>query len=947
LLIFHCRSVHKLVVFDVEHGRIVGDVPAEDSDLFAAGATKLFVIHPDKLLVQRYRLDTLRLELTRMLPFGGVVSVAAMGSASEGPLMMIAGGANNNELMFMDVASMERLPLKVEYQRPEDMFLFDQNLEIRASADGSVFTGWRRHSSPTGLYVFTIAGKEVHCRYDHKSGTFVLPDEHGDRIFTDDMILPQENLDLREMRLRPAKSYLIPATTGPLFLRIPLPNLSSGQKVSSDPVTVHLGSEAEPLLSLSGVAANLTITQHTYNVQEQIADSRHLPHPEWIRMDQRVYLVPEAKVLAMLPEEQNCVVLRRFDLKEELARADKDTITFVSQPPRSAAPSETLEYQIKAFAHGGKVRFKLESGPVGMTVTQDGLLRWLVNERPEAADVRVIVSASDDAGHTALHSFAVKIVNSGRPTAATPRGQNPRIAARPQDASPSPPPTIVMIEKSKAPSSIRSSDGDLAISPAKWETAEVTCPLGGVCDEVCAGAGGRFLIFRIKSQHKLAVVDVCSGKVAGQLKLGEDDALFAASGAKLIVIQPKKMTVQRYSLDTLKLETTSQLSIKQPVTAAAMGSASAGPLLLFAGNDVDARPYFLDLVTLKPLPIKIDNLTPTRDSRPVMRASADGHVFVWGTAFGFHVVRMSGGKLIDSNENDEFREGCPRLDETGDRLYAGTHIHSSRGKVLGSAEQFYLSSQLVPALQGPMYLSVPGANTPNHEFGGPVTIHLDGQPGPLLALPELTKALTIADRRSSEFIVADQRVFLIPAADVLAYVPDARNSVVLRHFNVKDEMKAAGIDGPVVVSRPPRALRLGEKLEYQIDTWSKAGGIACSLEAGPSDMTVTGEGLLSWTASKRIGGAEHIVVAVKDAAGRIVRHAFELQLEDGKPERAAVAAAPAVYRTFSDATGRFKIEAIFVGVQDGKVRLLKRDGNTILVPLEKLAPADQQWIKQH
>jgi len=50
-------------------------------------------------------------------------------------------------------------------------------------------------------------------------------------------------------------------------------------------------------------------------------------------------------------------------------------------------------------------------------------------------------------------------------------------------------------------------------------------------------------------------------------------------------------------------------------------------------------------------------------------------------------------------------------------------------------------------------------------------------------------------------------------------------------------------------------------------------------------------------------------------------------------------------RTWIDSTGEHKIEARFSGLTSGKVKLIKQDGSTVEVPLEKLSDDDQQWIK--
>ena len=49
-------------------------------------------------------------------------------------------------------------------------------------------------------------------------------------------------------------------------------------------------------------------------------------------------------------------------------------------------------------------------------------------------------------------------------------------------------------------------------------------------------------------------------------------------------------------------------------------------------------------------------------------------------------------------------------------------------------------------------------------------------------------------------------------------------------------------------------------------------------------------------------------------------------------------------RTWSDTTGKFRIEAELVSVEDGKVNLKKKDGEVVSVPLAKLSKADQEFV---
>lgn len=51
------------------------------------------------------------------------------------------------------------------------------------------------------------------------------------------------------------------------------------------------------------------------------------------------------------------------------------------------------------------------------------------------------------------------------------------------------------------------------------------------------------------------------------------------------------------------------------------------------------------------------------------------------------------------------------------------------------------------------------------------------------------------------------------------------------------------------------------------------------------------------------------------------------------------------WRTWRDSTGKYTVEARFSGMGFGKVKLIKKDGTTIEVPLERLSEDDQQWLE--
>src|SRR4051794_15690381 len=64
----------------------------------------------------------------------------------------------------------------------------------------------------------------------------------------------------------------------------------------------------------------------------------------------------------------------------------------------------------------------------------------------------------------------------------------------------------------------------------------------------------------------------------------------------------------------------------------------------------------------------------------------------------------------------------------------------------------------------------------------------------------------------------------------------------------------------------------------------------------------------------------------------------------GGAGKAAAAAKEYPVRTWTDSTGKFKIEASYAGQDDTGVKLKKPDGKTIQLALDKLSPQDQQYL---
>jgi hypothetical protein len=68
--------------------------------------------------------------------------------------------------------------------------------------------------------------------------------------------------------------------------------------------------------------------------------------------------------------------------------------------------------------------------------------------------------------------------------------------------------------------------------------------------------------------------------------------------------------------------------------------------------------------------------------------------------------------------------------------------------------------------------------------------------------------------------------------------------------------------------------------------------------------------------------------------------------KDRKPASTPEPTPPHGVRIWHDSSGQFSVEAEFVGYDQGRVRLRKPDGRTVLILREKLCAADREYLRE-
>jgi S1-C subfamily serine protease len=376
-LIFHLPRLRKLAVFDVNEARVTHYIPlAEDRVRFAAGLDKLVIGLSGKGAVERWSLSTFEREMTAFPESVGDVSSVIMGSASNGPVAVNG--------LFLDLQTLRPLPIKYPSQGP---VAWGPTTRIPTSADGTVYGAWKTNYSPGESIILVLEGNELK-RYEAGELGHIVPGPDGRVLYT-----AKGPVSNRFTRLNPwddKLGYCLPATQGSYFL-----SLTSAEGDNGGGLSVYLLGHQRPVARLDRFGHGLRFDG-------------------WDREDygawKRIFLIPQANLIVVLPAANDRVVLHRFDIDRALEKSGIDYLVVTSRPPPTARRGSVYTYQVAVKSRYGGVKFRLDSGPGGMEVSPAGLVRWPVPAEGKEAESEVILTVSDSAGQEVFHTFTVRAV---------------------------------------------------------------------------------------------------------------------------------------------------------------------------------------------------------------------------------------------------------------------------------------------------------------------------------------------------------------------------------------------------------------------------------------------------------------------------------------------------------------------------------------------------------
>jgi hypothetical protein len=887
-LVLYLPKLRQLAIFDSHEGKVVRTLPvAGDNIKFTADKDKLFVALPAEGTLQRWDLASGEREAaTRLPPITGTMQGLCMGEASAGPLLLVAGNNDTGDALFLDPKTFR--PLDMNWGGKEKPVLSIAARLMRASADGSVFA-FRDGGGGEPHRVFTVTLRDLNAelREAWLVPSLIVPGPDGRLLYTAAGVL--------NAQFKPTRKELAANLGGPL-----LPAHGGNYVVQAEPGAVE--GDATGKLSFLFLTTEQPFA-HLPNVEglfkEGISFGK-LNNP--LACDKRVHFIAPANLVVTIPPSNDRLLLYKFNPEQALEKSGTDYLFVVSEPPLQSTRGKNYTYQVVVKSKKGGIKYKLESGPMGMQVSPEGKVTWPVPSGLAEAEADVLLSVRDASGQEQFHSFKVAIEGKAVAAGAGPmpamtfdlpslpsvdidfpqlgmdllgvilRPDAPGMPpVRPPDMPPEPKPEVKPEVK---PDTQSTPTTGLKPAPVVGKDPLIK-KLPSTIEDVAVGGGGRYLVLSMPKDRKLAVFDICEGKVAHYVSVGADNVKFTAGMSKLLVALPDQNQLRRYDLATGKLEASGASPVKGKVGGLFMGSSATVPMLIlydaglgmgnWAGMVVDARNSREITLHFK------DNRTPELGGDPFVRVSADGNTFgLWRPNLSPQGIQsmtvMNHADAEVHYMHDSAGHIFPGPD--GRLLFTAKGLFTRQCKRVGDAKN---DLYVLPAVHSKLFLSIQKLGDAQS-----LSVHIGTDLQPLAPLPDVE--VPPLDAQGLDSFGVDKRLHLIPAAKALVVIPSTNDRVVIHRFDIEEALEASGTDYLYVMSQPPLTAKIGVPMSYQLIVKSKKGGVKYKLESGPRGMEVTEKGQVKWLPPFGAKAEAEVSIHISDASGQEVFHTFTLSV---------------------------------------------------------------------
>ncbi|MCA9094923.1 MAG: hypothetical protein KDA68_15660 [Planctomycetaceae bacterium] len=654
------------------------------------------------------------------------------------------------------------------------------------------------------------------------------------------------------------------------------------------------------------------------------------------KAEKRLYL--GAYRLCVTSEGEN-LLFQAIDPETIIRASTTPELIFTSLPPSLAYTGETLNYKI-GFASNQteKSTFALIESPPGMSINDEGVVSWEVPREAEQKMFDVGVEVRQGSLLKREQWFSVfchsrlaehEIPKTSPPVkSATHRESRPE-RAQTKSSSPIIPSRFVRSPLSTVEGAWTSELSNSTLSQTEFKDGQSSIKFQTSFLDIAVGGEGRYFVLaagdtpevqmRDEKRHipkpprirKLIVWDLINLKTHFEVPIHESsesdqrnpkeedvdpELLFTAGRRELILYRRISNSFERWDLETGRQIRVIPNPHSVTVNAMAMGSASEGPVAMgfYDKNQRAIQNEDVMIVDSGDFTKLIEKfgaesfLTHQGVYGIDLRAAANGSCFsiycrnIMGSSMQYFLLRRKiEWPLLASGH---FGHRLPGPD--GSTLFTSRGVFNADGqKGLPTPLNHYTNS--FPACSGSWYVNLASAD------GSLIT----GNTEKLRVFPELKlrddQEMSIPLKQfefewlpprrpvtSSPWFPDDQRIHLIPWANLLLVIPIETNRIDLYQVDLDKLLKSSGKAHLYIRSRPPSHVKANRRFEYQIETTGSSAPFKYTLELGPPNASVNAQGLLSWETPKNGGVSPHsFIIKVSDREERIVRQSFECHVE--------------------------------------------------------------------
>jgi hypothetical protein len=284
---------------DVVTGKLIGAIAAQNDAEVAAGLTRMLTWSPRTSTLTRCDVATGAQQRQFNLKLNGKVTAFCMGSASDGPLLV----ATDREFKLIDIETGNDLPLPND-QNGQPLARLS-NCSFWPDGTGRVFGRAGRLGMPNGIASLVLDNDRAVDRYEHRGTFYNVPSPDGRYLFAGG-----HGVLTIDLKVVPAAAYsnlqndnarylYLPAHHGPYYFHL------------------HAGTDPGP-----GQGGERGIRIYKYGQPKPVRIVPDADTPTFaemrgvrdLRLEDTAHLIPEAKLLVVIPKEGDRLLLHPVEL---------------------------------------------------------------------------------------------------------------------------------------------------------------------------------------------------------------------------------------------------------------------------------------------------------------------------------------------------------------------------------------------------------------------------------------------------------------------------------------------------------------------------------------------------------------------------------------------------------------------------------------------------------